>query len=367
MSDTPASQRLPPDLLSAADYERHASARLPPAVCAWLEGGSGDESSLDANRRAFASWTIYPRLLRRSGQGHTRIHLFGQSLSMPILLAPVGQLARFHPEGEIAAVDAATAAGTALVASSNSSLPVARIAKQADAGLWFQLYWQGNRERTSALLRRAEAAGCKAIVLTLDTPVQPASHRALLAGAGALPIGCPNLDGLPEWPPRALNPGDSLIFQGAMADAPDRDDVAWLRAQTHLPLLAKGVMHPDDAADLLALGCDGLVVSNHGGRALAAAPASLTVLPAIRARVGAEAVVLLDGGVRTGTDVFKAIALGADAVLIGRPQAHAIAVAGALGLAHLLRLLQDELSTCMALAGRFQVSNIVRDDVLSAT
>ncbi|AVQ00035.1 alpha-hydroxy-acid oxidizing enzyme [Ahniella affigens] len=356
---------LPPDLLSAADYERHANVRLPPAVWAWLEGGSGDEASLIANRRAFESWSIVPRVLRRSGQGSTRVRLLGQQLAMPILLAPIGQMARFHVDGEVAVARAAAAAGTQLIASSNSSLPISDIANQVGNSSWFQLYWQGNRERTLALLHRAEAAGCTAIVLTLDTPIQPASPRAQVAGASALPFACPNLRDLPALPPRSLQPGDSVIFQGAMADAPDAEDVAWLRARTKRPLLAKGVMHPDDAALLIALGCDGLVVSNHGGRALPSAPASLTVLPAIRRQVGPAALVLMDGGVRTGCDVFKALALGANAVLLGRPQAHALAVAGALGVAHLLRLLHDELSTCMALAGRFRVSDIVCDDLLA--
>lgn len=356
----------PPDLLCAEDFEQRAREVLPAAVVAWLEGGSGSESALRANRAAFARWTICPRAFRRSNAGHLRLSLFGQMLQLPILLAPVGQLGRCHPDAERAVALAAEAAGTALVLSSYSSLPMQAVTEVLGPRAWFQLYWQSDRTRTLALLRRAEQAGVGAIVLTVDTPVQPLSRAAQRAGAAALPFSCPNLIDLPPAPTRLLESGDHLVFQAAMAEAPHWQDIEWLRAQTSLPLIAKGILHPDDAARWMDLGGEGVIVSNHGGRSLDSAPAALDQLPAIRSRLGPDATILLDGGVREGSDVFKAIALGANAVLIGRAQAQALAVAGAAGVAHLLRLLADELACTMALAGRFQICEINASDLARA-
>ncbi len=359
---------IPADITCADDYARRAQALLPPAVSAYIDGGNGDNQCLRANRDAFAAWSIWPRVLQRHAQGSTQLSLFGQHLCHPILLAPLARHGLVHAEAEVATAQAARATGTVMVASTQSSLSLETIAAELAGTGWFQLYLQPRRDDTLALVRRAEAAGFCALVLTLDAPVQMASREAMRAGP-AWPAGeiVANLaqQSLPAR--RELDADASLIFQGAMADAPDWDDVAWLRRATRLPILAKGALHPDDAARLVALGVDGLIVSNHGGRALASAPATLTVLPAIRARVGAAVPVLLDGGIRSGSDAFKAIALGADAVLVGRPQLHALAVAGARGVAHLLKLLRDEFEVTMALAGCFNLADIGRHTLLERT
>lgn len=350
-------QNLPPDLVSLDDYARLSRDFIAPPVAAWLEGGSGRMQALHGNAAAFDRYAIYNRLFCDPGAGSTALSLLGQPLAHPILLAPLGYQRLFHPQGEIATVRGAL--DTLTVVSTMASVPMEDIARAAVAPLWFQLYFQPHRDDTLRLLRRAEAAGYGAIVVTLDTPVQPASHAALKAGF-AIPADVEAVhlrDNRP--PPRIeIGAGQSMILQGMMAQAPTAADLEWLRASTGLPILAKGISHPADAAALLAMGYDGIIVSNHGGRALDCAPAPLDALPAIRAAAGEDATILIDGGIRTGSDVFKAIALGANAVLVGRPQMHALALAGSLGIAHMLKLLREELELVMALAGTATIAEI---------
>lgn len=353
----------PRELRSAADYERLARDFVAPATWAWLSGGSGDERCLRESRAAFGRWRIVNRVLAELAGGGPRVELLGQPLSHPFLLAPVAAQRLLHPEGETACARAAAALGGGLVLSTLSSLPLEEVAAASGQGVrWFQLYLQPQRDVTLDLLRRAEAAGYSALVVTLDAPVQPAGRRALEAGFSMPAEGRPgSLARYAPPPRRELSAGDSVVFQGLMADAPTWADLAWLRAQTRLPVLAKGVAHPADVRRLRELGIAGFVVSGHGGRALDELPAPLDLLPAVREAAGAGSTVLLDGGVRSGVDAFKALALGADAVLVGRPALHALAVAGAPGVAHLLRLLREELEVTMALAGCATLHAITRD------
>lgn len=350
---------LPADLLSLADYARMAPQFIDPAIWAWLEGGSGGLQALHANRATFEHYAIYNRLLVDCHEGSTATRILGQALDHPIVLAPIGYHGLVHPSGELAT--ARGALDTLMVASTMASVPLEEIARAAAGPVWFQLYFQPDRDDSLRLVRRAEAAGYGAIMVTLDTPVQPASHASQKAGF-ALPadVAAVNLAENRPAQPKQIERQQSLIFQGLMSDAPRQADLEWLRSQTQLPLLAKGVSHPDDGARLIGLGIDGLVLSNHGGRALDCAPAPLAVLPAMRAAVGADATILLDGGVRTGSDVFKALALGANGVLVGRPQVHALAIAGSLGIAYMLKLLRNELELTMALAGCPTIASISR-------
>lgn len=356
----PLSQ-IPPDIVSAADYERHAREALPRPSYEHIACGSGDEVTLQSNREAFQQIELLPRVLRRFDGASSRLTLFGDSYASPILVAPLAYQQLAHPEGELASAAAAEALDCGFVCSTLSSFTLEEIAAASDANKWFQLYFQDSREDSLSLLRRAEQAGYRAIVVTVDSSVTGMRDRSQRAGFH-LPkeIHAANLREIAPPPPRSLAPEESIILNGIMADAPDWTELEWLRGQTSLPLVVKGIIHPEDAQRALHIGADGLVVSNHGGRSLDGCPASIRMLPLIRRvvddfaarRTGSSApAVLLDSGIRRGSDVFKALALGADAVLLGRPSFYALAVAGALGVAHLLRLLTEEFEISLALTG----------------
>ena len=362
---TLAPERIPPGIACALDYEHLAAQALPAGHHAYIAGGSGEDVTLAANRAAFGRWALVPRLLRDVRAGHARLTLGALALPHPFLLAPVAHGRLAHPQAEQATARAAQATGACLVASTLTSCTLEEIASAAGPARWFQLYLQAERTHTLALLARAQAAGYRAIVLTLDASLQLPSRRALASGF-VLPPECraANLAPYPSAPAPALREGESRIFQGAMRHAPTWDDLHWLLAHARLPVWAKGVLHPDDARRLKEAGVAGLIVSNHGGRGLDGSPASLDRLPAVRAAVGPDYPVLMDGGVRSGSDAFKALALGANAVLIGRLQLYALAVAGALGVAHLLQLLAEELHATMAMAGCATLADITPDHLI---
>ncbi|KQP23598.1 2-hydroxy-acid oxidase [Pseudorhodoferax sp. Leaf267] len=351
--------QIPPDIRCAADYETLAPRFLPAPRMAYIAGGSGAGHTVAANRVAFDAWAIWPRVLRDVTHGHLACTLGGEDFAHPLLLAPVAYQRLAHPAAERASAQAAQALDAGLVSSTLATCTLEDIAAAAGPRRWFQLYFQPRRDATLGLLRRAEAAGYGAVVVTLDASIQAASHTALAAGF-RMPDDCvpANLLGHPAAPQRTLAPGHSRVFQGLMAEAPTLQDLDWLLEQARVPVWVKGVLHPDDAALLRARGVRGLVVSNHGGRGLDGAPASLTALPAVRAAVDVDYPLLFDGGIRSGADVFKALALGADAVLLGRLQVYALAVAGALGVAHMLKLLREELEATMALAGCATLADI---------
>lgn len=330
------------------DYQAQAKIRLEPSLWQYLSDGDSQD-----NERALSQCRLMPRPLCDVGGGNTRLTLLGQQLEHPILLAPVAYQRLFHPEGEIASAMAANAQGGQLLVSSLASQTFADIAQAAthggSPGAWFQLYWQGNRDRTLRLLHRALDSGCTAVVLTVDAPIKLATLM--------LPkdVNAVNLE--PSTPQKISG---SAVFDGWMREAPTWNDLAWLRQQTTLPLLVKGVLHPDDADAAIAAGCDGIVVSNHGGRVLSGAPISLFALDDIVSRVKARVPILFDSGIRTGRDVFVALAHGATAVLVGRPYLWGLAVNGAMGVAHVIRLLRDELEMTMALTGCAHLTDIDR-------
>jgi 4-hydroxymandelate oxidase len=348
---------IPPDVVCLADYAAHAQRLLDANAWAYFSGGAADELTLRANREAWDALRLQPRVLRDLAGGHTRVELLGRSLAHPLLLAPVAYQRMAHPDGELASACAAAAQEAGIVLSTQASVRLEDVAQvvagEAHRGpLWLQLYLQHDRGFTRELLQRAEAAGYEAIVVTVDAPVSGARDRERRAGF-RLPAGVSavNLQGLPSAPEVALAPGQSALFDGLLRSAATWRDVEWLQSVTRLPLLLKGVLHEDDAAQAVVLGVAGLVVSNHGGRTLDTALPTAWALPRIAERVQGAVPLLVDGGISRGTDVLKAVALGATAVLIGRPQVHALAVAGALGVAHMLRLLRDELEIAMALCG----------------
>ncbi|WP_174575476.1 alpha-hydroxy acid oxidase [Polaromonas sp. A23] len=349
----PAIQALPPGLVNLADHEAFARTRLDDQAWAYFSGGAADELTLRANRSAWDKLHLLPRVLRPLNGGHTRVELLGRTLAHPLLVAPVAYQRMAHPDGEIAMAHAAASQGAGLVLSTQASVSLETVASAfgayAERGpLWFQLYLQHDRGFTRQLVQRAEAAGYEALVLTVDAPVSGARDRERRAGF-KLPAGVSAVNLAQLAAPPANTSGS--LFDSLPAHAPTWADVQWLQETTRLPVLLKGVLHPADARQAAALQVAALIVSNHGGRTLDTTPATAAVLPRIAAAVKGDLPLLVDGGIRRGTDVLKAVALGARAVLVGRPCVYGLANAGAIGVAHVLRLLRDELEIAMALCG----------------
>ena len=350
-------EQIPAGVVTLADHEAHARTRLDENAWAYFSGGAGNESTLRANCSAWNERLLYPRVLQPLAGGHTRIELLGRALAHPVFLAPVAYQRMAHAGGELASAYAAAALGAGMVLSTQASVTLEAVAQAIGADpnrgpLWFQLYIQPDRGFTRELVQRAERAGYEALVLTVDAPASGARDRERRANF-QLPahVSAVNLAGMALPAQRTLQPGQSALFDNLLASAPTWNDVAWLQSITRLPVLLKGVLHPDDARQAAALGVGGVIVSNHGGRTLDTSPATAAVLPRIVQAVAGELPVLVDGGIRRGTDILKAIALGASAVLVGRPYIHGLANAGALGVAHVLRLLRDEPEIAMALCG----------------
>lgn len=352
----PARAHIAPDIQSLADYTQQAIHHVEAQAWRHIEGGSDQHLTLQHNRAAFDALRLLPQHLADLRQAHTRCSLLGHTLESPIMLAPVAYHRLVHPEGELATMRAAMALQSGMVVSTLSSHCLEDIADtgqqaaqemgHAGGPRWFQLYFQPQREHTLTLLRRAEAAGYTAIVWTVDASIK--------RSAFPLPYGveAANLRDMPAPLHTSHLAQGPILFGTPLAlQAPSWDDLAWLRAHTKLPLLVKGVLSPTTARLAVAGGADALIVSNHGGRVLDGTVSPLEVLPAIAAAVGPQVPLLLDSGVRWGTDVFKALALGAQAVLVGRPQLHGLATAGMLGVAHMLHLLRAELELCMAQMG----------------
>lgn len=362
MTVLPPLASIPPELDSLDAYRERAQAHLPPASWAHIEAGADRELTLAANRTAFDRLRFLPRALTDLRGGSTALELFGRRLAAPILLAPVAYQKLAHPDGELATVRAATALATTMIVSTLSSVTIEDIAaagRQAAAELgtvaaplWFQLYLQQDRGWSAELVRRAEAAGCEAIVLTVDASIKRSSFD-LPAG-----INAANLRGMPRSTQTSAIGGNILFGTPLLDAAPRWEDLAWLRGATSLPLLVKGLLAVEDVEHAVAAGVDGVIVSNHGGRVLDGLPTAVEMMPAIVQAVAGRIPLLLDGGIRSGTDVVKALAVGASAVLIGRPQYHALSVAGVAGLAHVLQILRTELELTMAQLGCATLADI---------
>jgi 4-hydroxymandelate oxidase len=345
---------IPPDIVSVDDYEVLAYERMEASAWAYVSGGAGDESTVRENRAAFEKIRLSPRLFREFSGANTRLHLAGRSYEHPIFLAPTASHRMFHPDGELATVLGASALQAGMVVSTQASTSLEDIARAAKAPLWFQLYIQPDREFTADLVRRAEVAGYQALVVTADAPLSGLRNREQRAGFRVPPgIDAVNLRGMIPPPPA------NKVFGSELLDhAPTWKDLAWLQSQTRLPIFVKGILDPEDAWIAAEQGVAGIVVSNHGGRTLDTLPATIEALPRIAARLDGKLPLILDGGIRRGTDIFKAIALGASAVMIGRPYLHGLAAAGAIGVAHILTILRTELELTMALTGTRSLAEI---------
>lgn len=337
-------------IVNLHDHEQAAQAAMSSSAWAYFSGGAADEITLRRNVQAWQCLGLAPRVLQELHGGHTRCKLLGQTWPMPLLVAPMATQRWAHPEGESGMALAAAAQGCGMVLSHQTSTDLCDVAAlvvaEQDRGpLWFQLYWMNDRGAVLALLGQVKAAGYEALVLTVDAPVHGVRDRERRHDI-ALPEGVHT----PHWTaPDQIHPG---LCAGLASQAPNWADVQWLIEHSPLPVLLKGITHPEDARQAMHLGAAGVIVSNHGGRVLDTLPATAELLPAVADVVRPDGgAVLVDGGIRRGTDLFKALALGADAALIGRPALYGLAHAGARGVAHVLRLMRDEFEMTLALCG----------------
>lgn len=360
--------RQPPEWpISAADWEAAAREKLDDGPFGYIAGGAGAESTMAANLDAFGRWRIRPRMLTGNTARDLSVDVLGTRSPAPFLLAPIGVLSIAHEEGEVGVARAAASSGVPMLLSSAATHSIEEVA-ETNAPRWFQLYWVNDRDICASFVQRAEAAGYGAIVVTLDTLTLGWRPRDLRNAY--LPFldgqGCGQFFSDPVFRAKLDTPPEDDVLAGAammLATFPNLaltwDDLDWLRGQTKLPLLAKGVLTGDDARRALDHGCDGVIVSNHGGRQVDGAVAALDALVEVRDALP-NAVVLMDGGIRCAADVLKAVALGADAVLLGRPYAYALAVGGQRGVEELIQNLMAEIDLNLALAGGTSVRDLDR-------
>ena len=385
-----------------------AEQKMTPAAYAYVASGAGIEDTVRENQEAFRRWRIVPRMLNDVSAADTSIELFGSKLSSPFLLAPIGVLEVAHPQADKAVGKAAAAEKIPFIVSGQASVPMEDIAEEmGDGTRWFQLYWSTMDDLVVSLVERAEKAGYTAIVLTLDTTLPGWRIRDLdyaqlpfLQGKGiaqytsdpAFQKALAELDEIstdnekpkpslqaiqslwsivahyPGNPVQNLRSGEAMRAVRKFISVYSRssltwDDLSFLRALTRLPILLKGILHPDDALKAIEAGMDGIIVSNHGGRQVDGAIASLSALPDIVQVVNGEIPVLLDSGIRTGADIFKALALGADAVCLGRPYVYGLAAGGYVGVKEVLRNYKADFELTMRLAGCRSVEEITADSL----
>jgi len=350
--------------LTVDDFEAAARDVLPEMVFDYYAGGSGEEWTLRENTRAYGRWVIRPRVLVDVSNVEPMTTVLGQELPFPILLAPTAFQRMAHSDGELATAHGASSLSAIMVVSTIATVSLEDLAATG-VRRWFQLYVLKDRDLTATLVKRAHAAGYEAIVLTVDTPLLGRRLRdernsfALPAG-----IGLANLEG--SGLPESSGSGLFSFFLERHDASLTWNDVAWLRSLSPLPLVLKGIVTAEDTRLAVDAGVDAIVVSNHGGRQLDGAPATLDVLPEVVEAAEGRIEVLLDGGIRRGSDVFKALALGARAILVGRPYLWGLAVNGADGVRQVLEIIRDDLMLTMALAGRSRIADIDRSAVSPA-
>jgi lactate 2-monooxygenase len=367
---------LPAFTTDTSSLEESARSVMEPGPFWYVAGGAGSGATVRANREAFDRWRLVPRMLRDATNRSLATTVLGTSMPAPVLLGPVGVQSIIHPDGELSTARAAAEVGLTMVMSTASSYSIEDVADASgDGARWFQLYWPNDPDVCASFLDRAAAAGFSTLVVTLDTWLlgwRPRdldqSYLPFIRGTGLAvyfsdPVFRAGLDKAPEDDLMA-----ALLRWLPMFTGTDKswDDLPFLRENWSGPIVLKGIQHADDARRAADAGMDGIVVSNHGGRQVDGAIASLDALPAIAEAVGERLTVLFDSGVRTGADVLKALALGADAVLIGRPYAYGLAHGGQDGVRHVLRSLLADLDLAMALSGHRSVEELTRDSLAPA-
>lgn len=367
---------IPSDIACSHDYQQHAKQLLPTPSWHYIAGGSGDELTLNANTNAFNDIGLQQTLLPDINRVDTTITLNTEQHQNPILVAPIAYQQLAHQDGELATVQAANAQDISMILSTLSSTPLEHVAQYKSAqALWFQLYIQPNKQHTHDLIKRAEQSGYTSLVITLDAPINGLRNNEQrhnfklpdhVKAQNLQPYLSSSNTGANQMATTGLSSQHITLAQ-LLAQSPRWQDIADIISVTNLPVYLKGILTVTDALKAKKLGAKGIVVSNHGGRILDGVPTSIEVLPLIRQAVGNEMDILCDSGIRRGSDVFKAIALGANGVLVGRPIMYALATAGAMGVAHCLRLLKDELQLTMALTGCASMSDITIDKVRLTT
>jgi 4-hydroxymandelate oxidase len=354
-SSVQAAQKRVSELVNLADFDDLARQRLSHMAYEYIAGGAGDEITMRWNREALDAIRVNPRVLVDVQPVDTRVTLFGQEHNFPVLLAPTAFHRLAHREGEVETARGAERGRVPFVVSSLSTRKLSDIRKATTQPLWFQLFvlQKERREFVREVLAEAKENGCRAIVVTVDAPVTGARNRSERAR-----FRLPDAWETPYYPDRAgRKQSGGLPISGALTWS----DVDWLRANTDLPVLLKGILNPTDAKQAVRSGVNGIVVSNHGGRELDTVPASITMLPKIVEAVENRLPVLMDSGIRRGTDILKAIALGAKAVLIGRPYLYGLACGGAEGVSRVIEILRREFEMAMVLAGKGNLSEITKE------
>jgi len=341
----PISGRADEKLLNLDDYEQAGRSKIPTVAWEYIEGGAADEITARWNREAYRAIRLVPRQLNDVGTLDTHVQLLGHELAHPILLAPTACHRLAHPDGEIATARGALDAKAGMVLSSYTTVPVEAVAAIKPPLLWFQLYAQ-EKSYTRDLIQRAAAAGCTALCLTVDPPNSGARNRQDRAGF--------------TFPPNLPHITSKNIEYPIMWK-----DLEWIRAASSMPVLLKGILHPDDVELGIQAGAAGIMVSNHGGRNLDTTPATIDALPRIVDRARGRVPVIVDGGIRRGTDVLKALAFGANAVMIGRPYVHGLAVNGAAGVTAVVNILRHELELAMALVGKPTIASLDRSIIFA--
>lgn len=338
------------EIINLFDFEKMAAGTMSKMAYEFVASGAADEFTVKWNREALDKLKIQTQVLNDVSKLDTRVSLFGMELPYPILIAPTAFHKLMHPDGEIATARGAGAASAVYVVSSFTTTPIEEIAKVATQPLWFQLYVVDDRTFVKDLVQKVEAQGCRALCITVDTPVSGSRDRQQKAKFK-----------LPDdlKPPYMIDTafaskGQALTFKKPLT----WKDIEWLRSLTKLPVLLKGILNPHDAEKAIQAGASGIIVSNHSGRNLDTVPATIEVLPYIVQKVDKRIPVLMDGGIRRGTDVLKAIALGANAVLVGKPICFGLACGGSEGVTKVLTILRKEFEFAMALSGRPTIASI---------
>lgn len=340
------------DVLSLLEFEELARQSMTPMAYEFVASGAADEHTLRWNREAFDRIRLRPRVLREVATVDTRVTVLGRDLPFPILLAPTAYHRVLHPEGELETARGAGAAGVTWIVSMSTTTAIADIARVATSPLWFQLYFQSDPGFTRDVVRQAEESGCEALCLTVDSPIIGARNRQARARFRLPPdVMTPHLYDIGHRKQEIMDPRRVPATW---------KDVESLRAFTKLPVVLKGILDPGDAELAIQSGAQAVVVSNHGGRNLDTAPPSIVALPDVADRVQGRIPLLVDGGIQRGTDILKALALGATAVLIGRPYCYGLSVAGAAGVSRVVEILRGEFEAAMMLTGVAAVSQIDR-------